>query len=431
MEFVIWGAGIRGQAFCRFLGSEKVLAFIDTDQAKQGTEVYQRPVISYVEFKKRFSGIFIVISMMYYQETAAYLEKDGYDRYFILSEAPGECYGWGNKNILKELPYQIDYSLPSVIWGIHVFSILLSEKLRDNGCHEIHLVPQNGLTENRKAALRKLLHGWYQDKVDIHRKQNVFLTVEPEEEPEASDSHFYNAYDFSYQMDCYFNPEIAKFKNLYQEKRCFIVATGPSLQISDLDLLYENHEYTISMNKIFYSFSKTLWRPDFYVVEDKLLLDQNREEINSLGLKNMFVADNSQIIMKEGVQRFHTANKDFCSSVQKFSDDVSRVAYQGGTVTYTCIQFAAYMGFREIYLIGTDFSYGEMGSKGNHFYQEEDEKNNPFNYEVCLHAYQTAKKYADEHGIKIFNATRGGALEVFERMDLEVLFRKNKEDVTG
>ena len=231
MKFVIWGAGIRGQAFCQFLGCDRVLAFIDCDQAKKGSEVYQIPVISYEEFKERFSGVFIVISMMYYQETVTYLDKDGYDQYFILSESPGECYGWGNKNILKELPYKIDVNLPSVIWGIHVFSILLLEELRNNGCHEVHIVPQMGLAENRKAALRKLLPEWYQDQIDPQRKQNILLTIESEEKPMALNSCFYNAYDFSYQMECYFNAEIAKFKNLYHAQRCFIVATGPSLKI--------------------------------------------------------------------------------------------------------------------------------------------------------------------------------------------------------
>lgn len=30
-------------------------------------------------------------------------------------------------------------------------------------------------------------------------------------------------------------------------------------------------------------------------------------------------------------------------------------------------------------------------------------------------AYNSAKRYAEEHNIQIYNATRGGKLEVFER----------------
>jgi hypothetical protein len=36
-----------------------------------------------------------------------------------------------------------------------------------------------------------------------------------------------------------------------------------------------------------------------------------------------------------------------------------------------------------------------------------------------LPQFEIAKKYADEHGIKIYNATRGGQLETFERVQLE------------
>ena len=39
-------------------------------------------------------------------------------------------------------------------------------------------------------------------------------------------------------------------------------------------------------------------------------------------------------------------------------------------------------------------------------------------------AYKSAKKYADSHGIRIYNATRGGKLEVFERIDFDSLFEQ-------
>jgi len=37
-------------------------------------------------------------------------------------------------------------------------------------------------------------------------------------------------------------------------------------------------------------------------------------------------------------------------------------------------------------------------------------------------AFEKAKEYADGHGIKIYNATRGGKLEVFERVNFDDLF---------
>ena len=37
-------------------------------------------------------------------------------------------------------------------------------------------------------------------------------------------------------------------------------------------------------------------------------------------------------------------------------------------------------------------------------------------------AYEVAKENAEKKGIKIYNATRGGKLEVFERVDFDSLF---------
>ena len=43
-----------------------------------------------------------------------------------------------------------------------------------------------------------------------------------------------------------------------------------------------------------------------------------------------------------------------------------------------------------------------------------------WNYvDSTTYSYITAKKYADTHGIRILNATRGGELEVFDRVNLD------------
>ena len=48
-------------------------------------------------------------------------------------------------------------------------------------------------------------------------------------------------------------------KNKHKGERCFIVCTGPSLSITDLEML--KHDYTFGMNNIFRLFDKTSWRP--------------------------------------------------------------------------------------------------------------------------------------------------------------------------
>ena len=44
--------------------------------------------------------------------------------------------------------------------------------------------------------------------------------------------------------------------------------------------------------------------------------------------------------------------------------------------------------------------------------------------EAQRNAYISVKKYAEEHNIEVLNATRGGYLNVFERIEFEELFNK-------
>ena len=81
------------------------------------------------------------------------------------------------------------------------------------------------------------------------------------------------------------------------------------------------------------------------------------------------------------------------------------------------------MGFKEIYLLGCDCSYPK-GSKSHVVESGFVDKNavsNPIRMRV---GYKCAKDYADSHGIKIYNATRGGELETFERIDLDEVLAK-------
>ena len=113
-----------------------------------------------------------------------------------------------------------------------------------------------------------------------------------------------------------------------------------------------------------------------------------------------------------------------------FATDITQGIYGGRTVTYSMLQVAAYMGFKNIYLLGVDFSWGE-DKKGTHFYNDEDESTELRVKEATKykdeieHAYVSAKRYADNNNIRIVNATRGGKLEVFERVNFDELFESD------
>ena len=92
------------------------------------------------------------------------------------------------------------------------------------------------------------------------------------------------------------------------------------------------------------------------------------------------------------------------------------------TVVYACLQWAVYLGFKEIYLLGCDFNFSKnFDSPDDHFYQKV-EQHYTFNYKIVEKSYENAQTYAHTHGIMIYNATRGGKLEVFPRVDFDKLF---------
>ena len=119
----------------------------------------------------------------------------------------------------------------------------------------------------------------------------------------------------------------------------------------------------------------------------------------------------------------------------KFSEDISKRVYFGATVAYDCLQIAAYMGFKKIYLLGMDLVPYKPGDKSavqylNFFETDGQERKPQMWVDKILRSYQTAKNYADVHGIQIYNATRGGYLEIFDRIDFDKMFLNGKYNDT-
>lgn len=237
---------------------------------------------------------------------------------------------------------------------------------------------------------------------------------------------------------------IKKFKGRFQGKRCFIIGSGPSLSVLDLDLL--KGEYTFASNKIFTVFDKTAWRPTFYVVSDNDITSEmyvHSAKFDSRTKAKFFPANFRKECEGENPNAFFY-NYVGCDTSGKvppaFSDNMANYLVEGFSVVYVAMQIAVYMGFTEIYLLGLDFSWPiykdcagniyENGQAKHRFYEdnhEADEISIP-NVELMENAYKQARKYCEAHDITICNATRGGKLEVFQRVNLNDLFLGGKKN---
>ena len=102
--------------------------------------------------------------------------------------------------------------------------------------------------------------------------------------------------------------------------------------------------------------------------------------------------------------------------MMQFSKDAGHFVYEGHSTVYGILQMAAYMGFSEIYLLGCDCNYQKESHSELTQYDIQTPKNMG---EWMIRDYIDAEHSLKEMGIKVYNATRGGMLEVFPRAVLE------------
>lgn len=246
-----------------------------------------------------------------------------------------------------------------------------------------------------------------------------------------------------------------KLKNMYKGKRCFILGSGPSIKQENLKPL--KNEILFALN-------------NFYVHEDYLEIMDNKDidkfhmtapihkpqteeewtswftEMNSkipLNVNMIFGLNHSDlniysIIKKEELFKEHRIWWYFASKRFKQNNkiDLTKPLFTAEAVSLYAIQAAIYMGFDEIYLLGMDHDYFLYENESEmRMYNSAKHQNNElsrtfgddFYIEEFHRQYKIFKKYKilrDNTNSKIYNATKGGILRVFQRVDFKNLFSK-------
>lgn len=240
-----------------------------------------------------------------------------------------------------------------------------------------------------------------------------------------------------------YKEKIIKLKNKFDKKTCFIIGNGPSLSPDDLTKI--KNYYSFAVNKIYYIFNQTSWRPNFYVSVDKRTINECYDKMKNekticffdYSVKNnKSYSDSNNIYLINNRQRFYL-NRFKKNRLFKFSKDISNCVEAGETVIYNAIQIAAYMGFKKIILLGVDFNYSKVFStNGNvkitsdnnsYFSHRLDEKNENVSNIIGQNcAFRSAKIHCKNYGISIYNSTRNSKLELFDFISLEELIENEK-----
>jgi hypothetical protein len=232
------------------------------------------------------------------------------------------------------------------------------------------------------------------------------------------------------------NRVIRELKNKYAGRRCFIMGNGPSLLSCDLNAL--SSEITIVSNAHFLIWDKLNYTPTFLTVEDRLVAEDRAKELRALrGIQKIFPFDLRHLLRDDGDE---TAYVNFIRNHRPFpgfSDDLALRAFWGGTVSFFNLQLAAHLGCTKIILIGFDHNYKVPENKSGELIITSDELDvnhihpdyfgpgyrwhdpNVARMEI---GYLYARQSLAAKGVEVLNATVGGHLEVFPRIEYASLF---------
>lgn len=252
---------------------------------------------------------------------------------------------------------------------------------------------------------------------------------------------------------------LRELKGMYKGKRCFIMGNGPSLKRTPLEKL--ENEFVWGFNRCYLLFNQINWRPTFYAAVDTLVVPDIASELNKLTKdlpETLFFFPvifyfNNTLTHRNNIVLFRQIGMDTSKGPGGFfSPNAANCLRVPHTVAITALQLSVYMGFNPIYLVGCDTSYtipegldrqGEVVDPGtgekisgfeiistsdndpNHFdprYFGAGSKWHAPNVRGMIFGYKMAKRVCDTQGVKVFNATIGGMLEVFPRVDYNELF---------
>lgn len=420
----LFGAGINCYGAIKFFGKENIIAIVDNETQMRGNNIEGIPIIDFRMLLEKRKDEPIVITAFYKsEEIKQQLITAGITNYYVCPYMQdGFC---SIEEIVDRLTLEPVDNF--AVYGENILSQMLIREIerRGDGGRMI------GFIRDRFYEKEYFDDHLVKGLDEIEQDTNIILMVEDYQDDirntlKAHRGVVIDIFKLIYDSIKNEHLELEKFHNIHDGRRCFVIGNGPSLRVEDLERLHQHNEICFASNKIYNCYGQCDWRPSYYVILDFFIFKNNYKQIREVSNENSFY---KCFYNSAGMEDIPNTNKYYGKRDKDkmiFSDDITKGIYSGLTVTYDMLQIAVYMGIKQIYLLGVDFNYiGKTAQDGNHFYIDSKKSNfqaGSFYREENLKAYQAARAYAEANGIEIFNATRGGALDVFERVDFDTLF---------
>lgn len=244
-----------------------------------------------------------------------------------------------------------------------------------------------------------------------------------------------------------------------EEKRCFIMGTGGSLNFLDIRLLHNEDVFSCSFCSLLEDYKYIA--PRYYILpaltgdwaqteeDHKIYIREKLAFYSQTVISPLIFCDyNDKDLIQtskgfQGKQVFYLYQKGEWEDKTSIYDLCKRSpVIQTGSIMM--LKVAMYMGYKKIYLIGTEHDL--YGKSYGHAYnlmklkelgfdsllrialsqnQNVDNWSNREKLRVSLNMYNQyyyLHNIAKKNGIQIFNATNGGSLDEFERVEFNSLF---------
>lgn len=239
-------------------------------------------------------------------------------------------------------------------------------------------------------------------------------------------------------------------KDKHLGKRCFVMANGPS--ILKQDILKLKGEIVISISNAYLHSDYKKISPLYHIIPnvtyankdakdgitEKTFIKWIKHMQNKTGGATLLFNYTEHSIIKKNGLLTNNDIKYLCMGkivfpTSKKALDLSGIIPAVNTSVVMAIMVAMYLGCKEIYLLGVDHDWFikkeyKYFTKMPILKKSEHSTLGDSIYETCIGVlsiwkqYRALKLVASNSGIKIFNATHGGALDEFERVKFKSLF---------
>jgi len=237
-------------------------------------------------------------------------------------------------------------------------------------------------------------------------------------------------------------PDLEQLHNVHSGRRAWIVGNGPSVRHEDLNQIGEQGDIVFCFNRFYMAYPETSLREDYVVSADRLMIEDFGQEMidRSTGLP-LFCVDRDEATKLEGQ---HIRLNKLDVAMPLFSTNASRFVHIGGSSVFVALQLAFHFGIREVLTYGLDYSFSQTPvfdprytipvcfDEGNHFIKgyRSEKPWVPPNWRDISFGFLKSRVAFEANGGRILNATRGGKLEIFDRIDFDRVV-ENSSNYTG